>query len=338
VSLRVGINGMGRIGRAFFRLAWGREGIEIGAVNDLAEARTLAHLVLHDSLSGEWEIPLEARGSSLVVAGQEIPCTSRRSPAEIPWGGSGVELVVEATGLFRERRDAEGHLRSGARTVIISAPSPDADLTAVMGVNQDAYDPANHRVISNASCTTHCMAPLLMLLDRELGVEACSMTTVHCYTNDQPLMDTPHRDLRRARAAGMSMIPTTTSASQAIRAVLPALAGKLTCLAVRVPTPSVSAVDLVTALTREADLEEVHHLFREAARGSLSGILGYSEEELVSIDYRGDSRSAVVDGPLLALPSSRLLKVFAWYDNESGYTQRLLDLVLHVAGAIGASS
>jgi len=330
VSVRIGINGLGRIGRAFFRLAWNDEGVEIASVNDLADTRTLAHLLRHDSLSRVWPTPVEAREGFLVVGGRPIPCTSSRSPIEIPWRDAGVQVVMEATGSFRGGRSAEGHLLSGAERVIVSAPAPAADLTVVMGVNHESYDPHRHRLLSNASCTTNCMAPILMLLDRQLGIESGAMTTIHCYTNDQRLTDAPHRDLRRARAAGLSMIPTSTSASETIPAVLPDLAGKITCLAVRVPTPNVSVVDFTITLRRGTTPEEVRDLFRSASRGPLSGILGYSEEELVSIDFLGDAHSAVVDGPLLALPAPRLLKVFAWYDNESGYTHRLLDLVRHL--------
>ncbi len=336
MPVRIGINGLGRIGRCLFRLAFGRQDIEIAAVNDLAGAQTLAHLLRHDSIWGKWSEPIGSEGSFLVGRDRRIPCTSWQSPAEIPWDRAGVRIVVEATGRFRERRGAEGHLRSGAERVIISAPSPDADLTTVVGVNHRHFDPDRHRILSNASCTTNGLAPILMLLDRELGIEAGTMTTVHCYTNDQPLVDAPHGDLRRARAAALSMIPTTTSATAALGEVLPRLAGKVTCLAVRVPTPSVSALDLTVALERSTRLEAVRDLFRSADQGPLSGILGYTDEELVSTDYRGDSRSAVIDGPLLALPSNRLLKVFAWYDNESGYTHRLLDLIRHVSEATGA--
>ena len=335
LSARIAINGLGRIGRALFRLAWGQEDIAIAAVNDLAEPRILAHLLRHDSISGLWEVPIQADGAYLTAAGRRVPVTSRRSPAEIPWRDAGVQFVVEATGLFRERRAAEGHLRAGADRVIISAPSPDADLTAVMGVNQDAIDPARHRIISNASCTTNAVAPILMLLDRELGIDACSMTTIHCYTNDQPLVDAPHGDPRRSRAAGLSMIPTTTSASPALAALLPQLGGRITCLAVRVPTATVSAVDLVVNLRRDADREAVRRIFLAAERGPLAGIVGTTDEELVSADFRGDPRSVVVDVPLLALPSPRLLKVFAWYDNEIGYTHRLLDLIRHLARRMG---
>ena len=335
MPVRVGINGLGRIGRTLFRLATVRPDLEIVAVNDVAPPGTLAHLLQYDSLAGRWNVPVVADGNSLSVRGRRIPCSSSREPAGVPWMGTGAEVVVEATGLFRNRKEAEGHLGPEVGRVIISAPSPDADLTLVMGVNHQDYDPSRHRILSNASCTTHCLAPILMLVDRNLGVEAASLSTVHCYTNDQPLVDAPHRDLRRARAAGISMIPTTTSASGALGKIFPALEGKLSCLAIRVPTSQVSAVEMVMMLRRDANLEALREMFRAAERGPLAGILGYTDEELVSIDYRGDSRSAVVDGSLLALPSPRLLKVFAWYDNEAGYTHRLVDLILHLSECQG---
>jgi glyceraldehyde 3-phosphate dehydrogenase len=332
---RVGINGLGRIGRCLVRLACERPDLDVVAVNDVASPQTLAHLLRHDSTGGAWRLPVEAGDGWLSIQGKRIPCTASRHPAEVPWREAGAEVVVEATGLFRDRRGAAGHLAAGAQRVIISAPSPDADFTAVVGVNHYDYDPKLHRVLSNASCTTNCIAPILMLIEKDPGIEAASLSTIHCYTNDQPLMDAPHRDLRRARAAGLSMIPTTTSAELALGKIFPNLAGKITCLAVRVPTAQVSAVDLAILLARDADLKAVRETFRAAARGPLASLFGYAEEELVSIDYRGDSRSAVVDGPLLAMPSSRLLRVFAWYDNEVGYTHRLADLILHLSRVAG---
>jgi glyceraldehyde 3-phosphate dehydrogenase len=311
--------------------------MEVAAINDLASPRTLAHLLRHDSVAGPWDIPIVGGDDSLTIQDTVIPCTSHRLPSEIPWAGAGVDLVVEATGLFQGREGAKGHLGSSVHRVIISAPSPDADLTVVMGVNHRDFDPLRHRVLSNASCTTNCFAPILMLVDRALGVEAASLSTVHCYTNDQHLADAPHKDLRRARAAGLSMIPTTTSATLALGKIFPALEGRISCQAIRVPTAQVSAVEMVMMLKRDAVLGEVREMFRAAERGPLAGILGYAEEELVSIDYRGDSRSAVVDGPLLALPAPRLLKVFGWYDNETGYSHRLVDLILHLSGTHGGT-
>jgi glyceraldehyde 3-phosphate dehydrogenase (phosphorylating) len=335
LSVRVGINGLGRIGRSFLRLACRHPGLEVVAVNDLAAPRSLAHLLRFDSVAGKWDVAVEAGDATLRIQGHEIPCTSFRLPSEIPWRGAEVDVVVEATGLFRDRRGSEGHLQPGVSQVIISAPSPDPDLTVVMGVNHRDFDPARHRILSNASCTTNCMAPILMLADEKLGIEAASLSTIHCYTNDQFLVDAPHRDLRRARAAGLSMIPTTTSATLALGQIFPRLEGRISCLAVRVPAPQVSAVDMVMTLKRSTVKGEVREIFRAAAGGRLSGILGYTEEELVSMDYRGDSRSAVVDGPLLALPSPRLLRVFAWYDNETGYSNRLVDLIHHLSAVQG---
>ena len=337
MSVRIGINGLGRIGRSLFRQAWKSAEIEVAAINDVAPPRTLAHLLRHDSVAGLWDVEVESREAELVVSGRPIPCWGRQTPEDIPWSDGGVEMVIEATGRFQRRSAAEGHLRGSVRNVIISSPSADAYFTVGWGANQHLVDPRRHRVISNASCTTQCAAPLLLLIGRAWGVEACSMTTIHCYTNDQPLMDAPHRDLRRSRAAAMSMIPTSTSASTALEKIFPELAGNLTCLAVRVPTPFVSAVELVVSLKQDGDLERMRSVFRAAGDGPLAGIVGYTEEDLVSVDYRGDTRSAVVDGPLLALPSPRLLRVFAWYDNESGYTQRLMDLVRHLAHDPGSA-
>ena len=336
MPVRIGINGMGRIGRCLFRLAAGAEDVVVSAVNDVAPPATLAHLLKHDSISGAWSEPVEGREGEIRLRNRALPCTGFASPDRIPWSDSGTEIVVEATGRFRGRAQAAGHLRGGAGRVIISAPSEDADFTVGWGVNESGLDPTRHRIVSNASCTTQCAAPLLGLIDGEWGIQAGSMTTVHCVTNDQPLMDAPHRDLRRSRAGTMSMIPTTTSAALALGQILPELAGRLTCLAVRVPTPFVSAVELVAALKRPAEAGRAIELFREAARGRWAGLVGVAEEELVSVDFRGDPRSAVVDAKLTALPSPALLRVFAWYDNESGYTHRLLDLVRRL-GAGGAS-
>jgi glyceraldehyde 3-phosphate dehydrogenase (phosphorylating) len=336
LSVRIGINGLGRIGRCLFRQAWSSSQVEVAAINDVAPARTLAHLLRHDSVAGSWDVQVESSEAELVVSGRSIPCWDRPSPEDIPWPEQGVEMVIEATGRFQSRAAASGHLRGSVRNVIISSPSLDADFTVGWGVNHQLVDPSRHRVISNASCTTQCVAPLLLLVNRTWGIDACSMSTIHCYTNDQPLMDAPHRDLRRSRAAGMSMIPTTTSASMALEKIFPELAGKISCLAIRVPTPFVSAADLVVSLKRDGDLESARDLFRTAGEGPLSGVVGYTEEELVSVDYRGETCSAVVDGSLLALPSPRLLRLFAWYDNESGYTHRLLDLIRHLAAGPGS--
>ncbi|MGH9748965.1 MAG: type I glyceraldehyde-3-phosphate dehydrogenase [Candidatus Polarisedimenticolia bacterium] len=328
--MRIGINGLGRIGRGFLRHALERDDVEVAAVNDLAEPAMLAHLLRHDSVAGRLPHEVRAEGGTLRAAGRAIRCTRHATPAEIPWGAAGVEVVLEATGRFTGRAAAAGHLVGGARSVVISAPSPDADLTVCYGVNHQRYDAARHRVISNASCTTNAMAALLVVAEEAWGIERAAMTTVHCLTNNQMLVDAPHADPRRARAAGLSMIPTSTSAAAAIVRVLPALAGKVHCLAVRVPTSAVSLIDLSLLLRRDADAGAARDAYRAAAAGRLRGILGYSDEELVSIDYQGDPRSAVVDGPLVAVEDRRLLKVFAWYDNERGYVHRLGDLLRHM--------
>jgi glyceraldehyde 3-phosphate dehydrogenase len=330
VALRIGINGLGRIGRGFLRFALAQDDLDVVAVNDLASPKTLAHLLKHDSLSGRIGVDVRAEGEAILAGDRTIRCTRVPAPAEIPWGAAGVDLVLEATGRFTARAAATGHLRGGAGRVIITSPSPDADLTVCYGVNHALYDPARHHVLSNASCTTNAMAVVLAVAEEAFGVERAAMTTVHCYTNSQVLMDAPHDDPRRARAAALSMIPTSTSAAAAIVRVLPWIEGRVHCLAVRVPTAAVSLIDLTLILRRPATLEMAHAAFKGAAEGRLRGILGYAEEELVSIDHLGDGRSAVIDGPLLALQGDRLLKIFAWYDNERGYVERLGDLARHM--------
>ncbi len=305
--IRIGINGLGRIGRGFLRLALERDDLQVVAVNDLAEPGILAHLLRHDSLAGRLDVEVRAQEGALVAGGRTIRCTRSPQPAEIPW--SDVDVVLEATGRFTARAAASGHLRAGARRVVVTSPSADADLTVCYGVNHDLYDPARHRVLSNASCTTNAMAAVLAP------------------------MDAPHRDPRRARAAGLSMIPTSTTAAAAIARVMPGLAGKVRCLAVRVPTAAVSLIDLSIVLRRSTDLQEVRDAFRDAALGRLRGVLGYAEDELVSIDYLGDTRSAVIDAPLLGLDGGTFLKVLAWYDNERGYVHRLADLLRHMQGS-----
>ena len=334
--MRVGINGLGRIGRALLRLVWSSPEVEVAAVNDVAPAATLAHLLRHDSVSGTWDVPIVAVDGELRAGSRIVPCWSRPAPREVPWSEQGVEVVVESTGRFQDRAAAAGHLGGTVRNVVISSPSTDADFTLVWGVNQGRLDPRRHAVISNASCTTQCAGPLIALLDKSWGIEGCVMTTIHCYTNDQTLMDAPHRDLRRSRAAGMSMIPTSTSAAMALEQVFPDLAGRFACLAVRVPTPFVSAVELVAYLAKPVDRAAAEDVLRAAAQGDFAGIVGISEEPLVSVDFRGEPRSAVVDAALLSAPSPRLLRVFAWYDNESGYTRRLLDLLQHLAANPGS--
>jgi glyceraldehyde 3-phosphate dehydrogenase (phosphorylating) len=332
VGFRIGINGLGRIGRGFLRLALDRADVEVVAINDLAEPQVLANLLRHDSLFGRAGAAIDAEGGAIRAgAGGPIRCTRVPRPSEIPWGDAGVDLVIESTGAFASRAAAAGHLVSpGGRRVLITAPSPDADLTVCFGVNHQLYDPDRHRVLSSASCTTNGMAVVLSVVDEAFGIDRVAMTTVHCYTNNQMLMDAPHRDPRRARAAGISMIPTSTSAAAAIVQVLPALAGKVQALAVRVPVAAVSLLDFTVQLRRPATIEAARAVFRRAAEGRLEGILGYEQEELVSIDFLGDSRSAVIDAPLLSVEGDRLLKVYAWYDNERGYVGRLLDLIRHM--------
>jgi glyceraldehyde 3-phosphate dehydrogenase len=332
VGFRIGINGLGRIGRGFLRQALDRPGVDVVAINDLAEPQVLAHLLRHDSLFGRAGSVIRAEAGAIRAgSGEPIRCTRVPRPSEIPWGEAGVDLVVESTGAFASRAAAAGHLVSpGGRRVVITAPSPDADLTVCYGVNHFLYDPGRHRVLSNASCTTNGMAVVLSVVDEAFGIDRVAMTTVHCYTNNQVLMDAPHHDPRRGRAAGVSMIPTSTSAAAAIVQVLPALAGKVQALAVRVPVAAVSLLDFTILLRRPATIEAARAALRQAADGRLAGILGYEQEELVSIDFLGDSRSAVIDAPLLSLEGDRLLKVYAWYDNERGYVERLLDLIRHM--------
>jgi len=331
MAIRIGINGLGRIGRGFLRLALGQDDLQVVAVNDLAGPPILAHLLQHDSLFGRLDLDIRAGDGAILAGGCTIRCTRSPQPAEIDW--EEVDVVIEATGRFTSRAAAAGHLKGKAPRVVISSPSPDADLTVCYGVNHENYDPARHRVLSNASCTTNAMAAVLAVADQAFGVERAAMTTVHCYTNNQVLVDAPHADPRRARAAGLSMIPTSTTAAAAIGLVMPGLAGKVRCLAVRVPAAAVSLIDLTMVLRRAATLEGARGAFRGAAEGPLRGILGYTDEELVSIDYLGDSRSAVIDGMLLTIDGGNFLKVLAWYDNERGYVQRLADLIRHLKRA-----
>ena len=329
--MRIGINGLGRIGRGFLRRAIGDSSIAVAAVNDVASPDILAHLLRHDSLYGRLAVPVEAGDRALVVGGRTIPCHREKDPASIPWKEADVEIVLECTGRFAARAAAAGHLAGGARRVVVSSPSPDADFTVCVGVNDAALDPERHIVVSNASCTTNALAVVLDVAIRRFGIERAAMTTIHCVTNNQPLVDAPHADPRRARGALHSMIPTTTSAAEAVVAVLPAMRGRLHALAVRVPTAGVSLVDLTIALSRPATPESARATYREEAEGRLAGILGFCDEPLVSADYAGDTHSAVVDGPLLAVEGDRWLKILAWYDNERGYVERLADLVRRMA-------
>ncbi|MBI2462619.1 MAG: type I glyceraldehyde-3-phosphate dehydrogenase [Candidatus Rokubacteria bacterium] len=333
MSVRVGINGFGRIGRIFFRSALG-SGLELAAVNDLSDAKTLAHLLKYDSVHGTLPAEVVPKGEAFFVDGKEVKVFSTKDPAQLPWKDLGVDIVVESTGIFRDRAGAGKHLQAGARKVVITAPAKDPDVTMVLGVNEREYDPARHHIVSNASCTTNCLATVAKVLLDRFGIRRGFASTVHAYTNDQPVLDFPHKDLRRARAAGLSMIPTTTGAATAVGLVLPRLKGKLDGLAIRVPTANVSVIDLVAELERPpAGVEAIAGAFQEAAAGPLKGILAYSDLPLVSIDYNGDSHSAIVDGPTLALIDG-LAKVLAWYDNEWGYSCRVRDLVLYMAKSL----
>jgi len=330
MTLKVGINGFGRIGRLVFRAALDNPELEVVAINDLTDAKTLAHLLKYDSVHGILNAQVEAMDGSILVNGKEVKVLAEKDPAALPWGQLGVQLVVESTGRFTNRADAAKHLQGGAKKVIISAPAKEEDITIVMGVNEDKYDPANHHVISNASCTTNCLAPFAKVLNDKFGIVKGLMTTVHAYTNDQQILDLPHKDLRRARAAGMSIIPTTTGAAKAVALVLPELKGKLNGFAMRVPTPNVSVVDLVVELQKSTTAEEINAALKAAAEGELKGIMGYTDEPLVSKDFNGDARSSIVDGPSTMVIEGNLAKVVSWYDNEWGYSNRVVDLALYI--------
>lgn len=327
MATKVGINGFGRIGRLVFRAALGNPNVEIVAINDLTDANMLAHLLKYDSVHGKLDGEVSVNGNNLVVNGKEIVVTAERDPSNLKWGELGVEVVIESTGRFTNRDDAAKHIDAGAKKVIISAPAKNEDITIVMGVNEDKYDPKNHHIISNASCTTNCLAPFAKVLHENFGIRRGMMTTIHSYTNDQQILDLPHKDYRRARAAAESIIPTTTGAARAVSKVLPELEGKLNGGAMRVPTPNVSLVDLVVELDKDTTVEEVNAKLKEASEGPLKGILGYSEEPLVSIDYNGCSLSSTIDALSTMVMEGNLVKVVSWYDNEAGYSHRCVDLV-----------
>lgn len=331
MSVKVGINGFGRIGRNAFKAYIEKNpDFEIVAINDLTTPDTLAHLLKYDSCFGRFNGTVEAKENAIVVNGKEIKIIAERDPAQIPWKELGVEVVLESTGLFTKREGAAKHLEAGAKKVVISAPATDEDITIVMGVNEEKYDAKAHNIISNASCTTNCLAPFAKVLDAEFGIEKGLMTTVHSYTNDQKILDLPHKDLRRARAAAVSMIPTTTGAAKAVALVLPQLKGKLNGMAMRVPTPSVSVVDLTCELKKEATKEEINAAFKKAAEGEMAGVLGYCDEPLVSVDFKGDSRSSIVDGLSTMVMDGKMAKIVSWYDNEWGYSNRAIDLIDYV--------
>lgn len=331
MAVKVGINGFGRIGRLVMRAAAENQDIDVVAINDLTDAETNAHLFKYDSVHGTFPGEVKVSGDEILINGKAVKVFSEKDPHNLPWRDLGVQIVVEATGKFRDKEKASAHLEAGAKKVIITAPAKNEDITIVMGVNEDKYDPANHHIISNASCTTNCLAPVAKVLNDNFGIVRGLMTTTHAYTNDQQVLDLAHKDLRRARAAAQSMIPTTTGAAKAVALVLPELKGKLTGIAVRVPTPNVSLVDLVVELGKPATVEEINQAFKDAAAGELKGILAYSDIPLVSRDYNGDPHSAIVDGPCTMVIGDSLAKVFAWYDNEWAYSLRVLDLALYIA-------
>jgi glyceraldehyde 3-phosphate dehydrogenase len=327
MSVRVGINGFGRIGRNIMRAALGDKNIDFVAVNDLTNAATLAHLLKYDSVLGNLHARIEAKSDTISVDGDEFKVLSLRDPAQLPWKSLGVDVVFESTGLFTNRDDAAKHLTAGAKKVVITAPAKGPDIMLVLGVNDEKYDPAKHQILSNASCTTNCLAPVAKVVHQRFGIKKGWMTTIHSYTNDQQLLDLPHKDLRRARAAGLSMIPTTTGAAAAVGEVLPELKGKLDGISVRVPTPNVSLVDLAAVLEKKTTGEEVNAVLKEAAAGPLKGILAVSTEELVSIDFKGNPHSSIVDAPYTKVMDGDFVKILSWYDNEWGYSNRCVDLL-----------
>lgn len=331
MSIRVGINGFGRIGRNFFRTSKGYSGLEIVAVNDLTDAKTLAHLLKYDSVHGTFDADVKAGEGAIIVDGKEIKVLAERAPESLPWKSLNVDIVIESTGLFTERQKASKHIDAGAKWVIISAPAKEPDVTVCLGVNEDALDPGKHKIISNASCTTNCLAPVAKVLHNEFGIIRGLMTTVHSYTNDQRILDLPHKDLRRARAAALSMIPTTTGAAKAVGLVLPELKGKLDGFAIRVTTPNVSAVDLVADLDKDATAEEVNAAMKKWAEGPMKGVLQYVDEPLVSKDFNGNPNSSIFDAGLTKVMDKRMVKIISWYDNEWGYSSRLRDLVLYIS-------
>ena len=327
MPVKVGINGFGRIGRNIMRAAMGDTNIDFVAVNDLTSAKTLAHLLKYDSVLGNLHGSVEAKSDSISVEGDEFKVLSVRDPAQLPWKDLGVDIVFESTGLFTDRDAAAKHVAAGAKKVVITAPAKGPDITVVLGVNDEKYDPQKHQIISNASCTTNCLAPLAKVIHQKFGIRKGWMTTIHSYTNDQQLLDLPHKDLRRARAAALSMIPTTTGAAVAVGEVLPELKGRLDGFAMRVPTPNVSVVDLAALVDKKTTGDEVNAALKEAADGPLEGILQYSTDDLVSIDFKGNPRSSIVDAPYTKVMDGDFVKVLSWYDNEWGYSNRCVDLL-----------
>ncbi len=335
MTVKIGINGFGRIGRMVFRAALGNDAIEIAAINDLTDTETIAHLLTYDSVHGRLPNEVSHGEGFITVDGKQIRITALKDPAQIAWAEAGVDIVLECTGLFRNRETAGKHLEGGAKKVIISAPAKDPDVTIVMGVNHEDYDPGNHHILSNASCTTNCLAPVAKVLLENFGIVCGLMTTIHSYTGDQRLLDFPHKDLRRARAAALSMIPTTTGAAKAVSLVLPELEGKLNGLAVRVPTPNVSLVDLViTTEKKNLTKEMVNQALKKASETSLKGYLGYCDKPLVSIDHNSCPLSSIVDASCTDVINGEMVKIFSWYDNEAGYSHRMVDLAAMVGNAL----
>jgi glyceraldehyde 3-phosphate dehydrogenase (phosphorylating) len=331
MAIKVGINGFGRIGRNVLRTALGDKSIEVLAVNDLTDPKTLAHLLKYDSILGNLHHSISATADSIKIDDQTVKVFAQKDPAQLDWNSLGVQVVVESTGRFTNAEDAKKHLRGSVKKVIISAPAKGEDITIVLGVNEDKYDPAKHNIISNASCTTNCLAPVAKVLNDSFTIAKGTMTTIHSYTNDQVILDFPHKDLRRARAAALSMIPTSTGAAKAIYLAIPELKGKLDGFAIRVPTPNVSCVDLVVLTEKNTSVEEVNAAMKKASEaGPLKGYLGYEENELVSMDFRGDSRSSIFDAPLTRVIGGNLVKIISWYDNEWGYSCRVRDLIKYI--------
>jgi glyceraldehyde 3-phosphate dehydrogenase len=330
MAVRIGLNGFGRIGRNLFRASINEPGLEFVAINDITDAATLAHLLRYDSVHGRLDADVSAEQDALIVNGKRIQVTQERNPGDLPWKSLGVDVALECTGLFTDRDKASLHLSAGAKKVIISAPAKDPDLTLCYGVNHTSYDPASHHIISNASCTTNCLSPVAKVLNETFGIKRGLMTTVHAYTNDQRILDLPHSDIRRARAAAHSMIPTSTGAARAVGEVLPELKGKLDGMAVRVPTINVSVVDLVAELDTPASAEAVNAAMRAAAEGPLKGVLQYCEEELVSVDFNGNPHSSIFDAPLTKVMDNNFIKVLSWYDNEWGFSNRMRDVSLYI--------
>jgi len=332
MTVRIGINGFGSIGRRVLRIALQRPDVEVVAINDLTPPETSAHLLKYDSNFGILDADVSATENSIIVNGKEIRVYAQKDPAQIPWKDHGVDIVMECTGRFRDKEQAQVHItHGGAKKVIISAPAKNEDITIVMGVNQDKYDPAKHHVISNAACTTNCLAPVVKVLHDKFGVVKGMMNTVHSYTNDQVILDFPHKDLRRARAAALSIIPTSTGAAKAVALVIPELKGKLTGFALRVPTPTVSVVDFTAELATSTTAEEVNAALKAAAEGPMKGILAFEEKPLVSVDFKGNPHSSIVDAPSTMVLEGNLVKVLAWYDNEWGYSNRMVDLAAYIA-------